>query len=114
MATKTKKPIHEWAKPTFDRKTNSKNSNLQWSETGLDSYQIHKLQEHMGSVIIKLRELFELNRKLLPKKSHLAAGNCHGSWWYCPNHIADEVETLIKAAHADFLAQNYSIMDGIE
>ena len=39
------KPVHDWAKPIFSRKTNRKNSVLRWSETGLGGYQLRKLRK---------------------------------------------------------------------
>jgi hypothetical protein len=114
VLNKNGNPVHDWAKPTFSRKTNRKNSVLWWSETGLGGSQLQKLREHMALLRPQLLALFESNRELLPKNSALGVGTCYGGWRHCPNHLADVVEAMIKASHAEFLAQGYSHLDDIK
>jgi len=68
---------------------------------GGSSYQ--KLIEHMELIRPQLMALFEENKELLPKNSHLICGSCHGCWLHCPNHLADMVEKMIKTHHAKFI-----------
>ena len=114
LLNKNGNPVHDWAKPTFSRKTNRKNSVLWWSETGLGSSQLQKLRENMALLRPQLLALFESNRELLPKNSTLGVGTCYGGWRHCPNHLADVVDAMIKACHAEFLAQGYSHLDDIK
>jgi len=111
LLNKNGNPVHDWAKPTFNRKTNRKNSHLDWGETCVGGYPLQKLNERMEIMARQLIALFESNRELLPKNSSLCAGT-YGSWRYCPNHLADIAEAMIKACHAEFLAQGYSPLDG--
>jgi hypothetical protein len=85
--------------PGFERRRNRKTSHLIWWDGTLHPARAYALSKRFDEdVLPKLAALWQSSLSSLPRNSRLARGGIYGSWTYCPNAIADEVECIVRTA----------------
>lgn len=96
--------VEYWNAPLLKRFTGRKYSILIWTDGALDQYQAEQLSEVMTPIMEKLVKLFEDNRARLPRSTLLRYDPVMGGWFNMPKDLADIVEAMILAGHAEFKA----------
>jgi len=101
--TNLQSSIHPTSKPYFNRYKKIKYSNIRWTDGCLDRFQSKQLDAILSPILEQIEQMFDDNKKRLPRSSHLLTGNVAGHWFDVPNDIGDIVEQMILEGQAKYM-----------
>ncbi|MGL1834940.1 hypothetical protein ACKVEX_15200 [Rhodocyclaceae bacterium SMB388] len=96
--------LKKMCEPYLMRKNrNGHTATVQWHDGVMLSEEsqeyCRQFDERVSPVLL---QLFDQNRERLPEKTCLYVSG-YGGWYSCPRDIADQVESLVRAFHDEFV-----------